>query len=147
MHALSLQGEPRGCHRADERLALARGHLDYIALQQTQHRLVLHLERGHTKRPLRRHRQPGEEPGRVQHGAIAHGGPDGLGERSVVEKRMPLDDVRVEVTHNGDGTITRLITLYGDLTAAQVETLPASPLHGCRWYPPLAAGHSTLRTR
>ena len=41
-------------------------------------------------------------------------------------KRMPLDDVRVEVTHNGDGTFTRLITLYGDLTDAQVETLRAA---------------------
>ena len=41
-------------------------------------------------------------------------------------KRMPLDDVRVEVTHNGNGTFTRLITLYGDLTDAQVETLRAA---------------------
>ena len=41
-------------------------------------------------------------------------------------KGMSLDDVRVEVTHNGDGTFTREITLYGDLTPAQAETLRAA---------------------
>ena len=41
-------------------------------------------------------------------------------------KGMPLDDVRVEVNHNGDGTFTRLITLYGDLSDDQVETLRAA---------------------
>ena len=41
-------------------------------------------------------------------------------------KGMPLDDVRVEVNHNGDGTFTRLITLYGDLSDEQVETLRAA---------------------
>lgn len=41
-------------------------------------------------------------------------------------KGMALDDVRVEVTHNGDGTFTRVITLYGDLTSAEVETLRAA---------------------
>ena len=39
---------------------------------------------------------------------------------------MPLDDVRVEVSHNGDGTFTREITLYGDVTPAQAETLRAA---------------------
>ncbi len=41
-------------------------------------------------------------------------------------KGMKLDDVRVEVNHNGDGTFTRQITLYGDLTDEQVETLRAA---------------------
>ncbi|MBF4546499.1 alpha/beta fold hydrolase [Corynebacterium afermentans subsp. lipophilum] len=41
-------------------------------------------------------------------------------------KGMQLDDVRVEVNHNGDGTFTRLITLYGDLTDDEVETLRAA---------------------
>ncbi|WP_175935071.1 alpha/beta fold hydrolase [Corynebacterium sp. Marseille-P4321] len=41
-------------------------------------------------------------------------------------KGMKLDDVRVEVNHNGDGTFTRTITLYGDLSDEQVETLRAA---------------------
>lgn len=41
-------------------------------------------------------------------------------------KSMQLDDVRVEVNHNGDGTFTRLITLYGDLADNEVETLRAA---------------------
>ncbi len=41
----------------------------------------------------------------------------------IAAKGMPLDDVRVEVTHDADTTFTRHITLYGDLTDEQVETL------------------------
>ncbi|AQQ15205.1 Alpha/beta hydrolase family protein [Corynebacterium glaucum] len=41
-------------------------------------------------------------------------------------KGMKLDDVRVEVSHRGDGTFTREITLYGDLTDAEAEQLRAA---------------------
>ena len=41
-------------------------------------------------------------------------------------KGMPLDDVRVEVNHHGDGTFTREITLYGELSDEQVEALRAA---------------------
>ncbi|PAT10857.1 alpha/beta hydrolase [Corynebacterium hadale] len=41
-------------------------------------------------------------------------------------KGMKLDDVRVEVTHDADTTFTRHITLYGDLTDEQVQTLRAA---------------------
>ena len=41
-------------------------------------------------------------------------------------KGMQLDDVRVEITHNGTGGFTREITLYGDLTDDQAETLRAA---------------------
>lgn len=44
----------------------------------------------------------------------------------IAAKGMPLDDVRVEVTHDADTTFTRHITLYGDLTDDQVETLRAA---------------------
>lgn len=44
----------------------------------------------------------------------------------IAAKGMPLDDVRVEVTHDADTTFTRHITLYGDLTDEQVETLRAA---------------------
>lgn len=44
----------------------------------------------------------------------------------IAAKGMPLDDVRVEVTHDADTTFTRHITLYGDLTNEQVETLRAA---------------------
>lgn len=44
----------------------------------------------------------------------------------IAAKGMPLDDVRVEVTHDADTTFTRHITLYGDLTGEQVETLRAA---------------------
>ena len=38
---------------------------------------------------------------------------------------MKLDDVRVEVTHDVDTTFTRHITLYGDLTDEQLNSLHA----------------------
>lgn len=44
----------------------------------------------------------------------------------IAAKGMPLDDVRVEVTHDADTTFTRHITLYGDLTDEQVEALRAA---------------------
>ena len=41
----------------------------------------------------------------------------------IAAKGMKLDDVRVEVTHDAENSFTRHITLYGDLTDEQVQTL------------------------
>ncbi|UIZ93117.1 alpha/beta fold hydrolase [Corynebacterium sp. CNCTC7651] len=41
-------------------------------------------------------------------------------------KGMPLDDVRIEITHGQGNEFVREITLYGDLTDEQAETLRAA---------------------
>ncbi|MCP1387011.1 alpha/beta fold hydrolase [Corynebacterium sp. TA-R-1] len=41
-------------------------------------------------------------------------------------KGMPLDDVRIEITHGAGNEFVREITLYGDLTAEQAQTLRAA---------------------
>ena len=73
MDALALQREPGGGHRADERFALAGGHLDHVALQQAQHGLVLHLKRRHAQGALGGDGQPGEKARLVGDGTVAHG--------------------------------------------------------------------------
>ena len=98
--ALALQREPGGGHRADERFALAGGHLDHVALQQAQHGLVLHLKRRHAQGALGGDGQPGQKTRLVGDGPVAHGGGDCGGERSIVEKRK-LPDQPMRVRDNG----------------------------------------------
>ena len=92
MHALAAQREACPGQRTGQRLALAGGHLDHVALQQAQCALQLDVEGAHPDGAVGDLAQAGQQLWRVI--AVVAGAGDEIGVRQFLQLRLECGGAR-----------------------------------------------------